>query len=225
MTPEKKFLEAKAKNKKTRKKSSVEEVILNETPEEKLKRLHLDKTFYGSKNVIAGIDPSLTKTGVIVMDDQGKVIHEELIETKKLRSMERLYVIKKRITEILEEYKVTIVAIESYSYGSKGRSIFNLGELGGVLRLLLWEKKYKYYDVSPNSLKSFIADNGAADKEMMRAAVVRKYKLDIEDDNICDAFGLAKMVLRLGNEMTRFCEKGGAQILKKIRDKEGIDLK
>jgi crossover junction endodeoxyribonuclease RuvC len=195
---------------------------MNEELKNKLKEFGLDKGYNDSKQVIAGIDPSLQKTGVIIINSKGVVIAEELIKPKTLKGIARLKFIKDKVLKLLKEHKVTVVAIESYSFGSRGRATFSLGELGGVLRLTLLENSYKYFDVSPSSLKSFIAENGAADKVMMRQAVIRKYRMDISEDNICDAYSLARMCLSLGDSMPKFCAKGGSELLKKLRIKHQL---
>lgn len=191
---------------------------------ELMEKLGLNKSFKGSHHVICGVDPSLQKTGIIILNSKGDIIHESLIKPKKLKGIDRLIFIRDQMLSVLKKYGVTAVAIEGYSFGSRGRATFSLGELGGVLRVGLQDHKYDFFDVSPSSLKSFVAENGAADKVMMRAAVKNKYKLDIEEDNICDAFGLARMCLVLGEAMPKFCAKGGSQIMKKIREKHGISL-
>lgn len=189
-----------------------------------IEKLGLDKSFKNSHHVICGVDPSLQKTGVIILNSKGEIIHEALVKPKKLKGIARLVFIRDEVLSILKKFGVTVVAIEGYSFGSRGRATFSLGELGGVLRVGLLDNKYDFFDVSPSSLKSFVAENGAADKVMMRAAVKNKYKLDIREDNICDAFGLARMCLVLGESMPKFCAKGGSQVMKKIREKHQISL-
>lgn len=202
------------------KKKASEEISLAD----KIKLFQLDKGYLNTNQIIAGIDPSLQKTGLIIMNGKGQILCEELIKPKKLAGIERLKFIKDQLLSFLKVYNVTVVAIESYSFGSRGRATFSLGELGGVLRLSLLENKYPYFDVSPSSLKSFIAENGAADKEMMRQAVKRKYSLDIKEDNICDAFCLSRMCLVLGDSMPKYCAKGGSELFKKIRIKHKMIL-
>ena len=199
-----------------------EEIVLSKL--ELNTKLGLDKSFLNSSHVICGVDPSLQKTGIIILNSAGDIIHEELIQPKKLKGIERLIFIRNRMIDVLNKFGVTVVAIEGYSFGSRGRATFSLGELGGVLRVGLTDSSFDFYDVSPSSLKSFVADNGAADKVMMREAVKNKYKLDIKEDNICDAFGLARMCLVLGESMPRFCAKGGSQLMKQIREKHKIVL-
>lgn len=197
------------------------------TPEEKqdlLTKLGLDKSFKNSPHVICGVDPSLQKTGIIILNSKGDIIHEALIKPKKLKGIERLIYIRDQVLSNLKKFGVTVVAIEGYSFGSRGRATFSLGELGGVLRVGLKDHAYDFFDVSPSSLKSFVADNGSADKVMMRQAVKNKYKLDIQEDNICDAFGLARMCLVLGESMPKYCAKGGAQLMKKVREKHNLSL-
>lgn len=190
----------------------------------KFKEAGLDKSYKDTVQVIAGIDPSLAKTGVIVLNSKGDVLCDELIKPGKLKGIARLKYIKDTLIKILQKHKVTVIAIESYSFGSRGRATFSLGELGGVLRLALLENGFKFFDVSPSSLKSFVAENGAADKVMMRQAIIRKYRLDITEDNIADAYGLARMCLFLGDSMPKFCAKGGAALMKKLREKMGLVL-
>lgn len=201
------------------------EVITPEKKQEIIQRYKLHLTYLNnSKHVIAGIDQSLTKTGVIIMNSSGQIIFEKLVTPKKLKGVERLQFIRNEVMQVLRIYQVTVVAIENYSFGSKGRSLFNLGEIGGVLRLAFYDNKIKFFEVSPASLKSFISENGGADKEMMRKAVLKKYKLDIVEDNICDAFSLARMCLVLGDALPEFSEKGGAELLRRIRNKYMINL-
>lgn len=183
--------------------------------------------YYSSGKIIAGIDPSLRSTGVVVIDDKGNIIEQKLIKDKLLRGADRLIKIKNEVSDILERNKVDIVAIEGFSFGSFGRSVFDLGGLGWILRVLLKEKNYKTFDISPSSLKSFII-KGNADKSMMMETVYHNYGISFSDDNLCDAFALSRMVLALGDETSKFSEKGGANKIKRLREnlmKSGLDLK
>lgn len=195
------------------------------TEQEVIQKYELNKTFLNKSEIlIAGIDPSLTGTGVVIMNQTGKILFEKLILPKKLKGVERLQFIRNEVLNTLKLYNIDYVAIEGYSMNSKGRSVFDLGELGGVLRLTFYDNDIKYKVISPSSLKAFIAENGSADKEMMRSAVKMKYKIDINNDNICDAFGLGRMLLVLGDSIETFSQKGGAELLKKIRIDHNMNL-
>lgn len=186
---------------------------------------HVD--YYKTGKIIAGIDPSLRSTGVVIIDDSGEILEKRLILTKKLKGVERLVFIRDEILMTLRKYNVDIVSIEGFSFGSFGRSVFDLGGLGWIIRTMLFENKYEFIDISPSSLKSFIV-KGNADKNMMMESVNHIYGISFSDDNLCDAYSLARMVLALGDKTRSYAEKGGSQKIKKLREallKSGKDLK
>jgi Holliday junction resolvasome RuvABC endonuclease subunit len=61
---------------------------------------------------------------------------------------------------------ISLVAIEGYSFGSKNNQ-FQLGEVGGVVRLLLTQREISYLVVPPNVLKKWTTGSGTADKIAM----------------------------------------------------------
>ena len=170
--------------------------------------------------ITAGIDLSLSATGVVLINSRKKIILKKVIKTKKLRGMERLLFIKQELLNLLIEHKVSQCAIEGYSFGSNGRALFNIGELGGVVRLALHENSIHFFDIPPTSLKAFITDNGGADKEMVIQAINKDYGILFKDNNEADAYGLALMLNEFRGDIIHYTKKGGA---KKIREyKKGI---
>jgi len=138
-----------------------------------------------------GIDTSLEGTGLCLITVAGAVIRQETISTG-LRGMERLSEIKKRADLFIPD-DVVFVAFEGYAYHAVG-SVFELGEVGGVVRLLVHERRMTYVDVPPINLKKFATGSTSAEKEHMieaaRAAGARP-----EDDNQADAYFLARIAL------------------------------
>jgi crossover junction endodeoxyribonuclease RuvC len=184
------------------------------------------KGFYGQGKIIAGIDISLRGTGIVVIDENGNRLHEQLIDGRKIFGMPRMKLIRDIVFEVLEKFKVDVVAVEGFSFGSGGRSVFELGGIGYIIRLGLFDKGYKFYDVSPSSCKAFII-KGNADKLMMQYGVEKLYGIYFEDDNLCDAYALSRMLLAFGDEILNYTEKGGADKIKKLRlalEKEGKKL-
>jgi Holliday junction resolvasome RuvABC endonuclease subunit len=56
------------------------------------------------------------------------------------------------------------VAIEHYAMGAKfGREA--AGELGGVLRVMLWENELAYREIPPLQLKQFATGKASAEKD------------------------------------------------------------
>ena len=139
-----------------------------------------------SSHTYVGIDQSLTCTAVATLRD-GEIIVE--IIKPDCRGVKRLNYIYNEFKKLLPE-NIRGAAIEGYSFGSTGNT-FNLGELGGILRLALFEKSITSIQVPPPTLKKFLAGVGNANKNVMLKELYRQYDIDVNDDNICDAISLA----------------------------------
>ena len=78
-----------------------------------------------SNHVFVGIDPSITGTGIIVLDQDQCILHEALIKTTpKQQIEERLIKIKHAISFIPNIHRLEHVYIEGPSYGSQGNAVF-----------------------------------------------------------------------------------------------------
>ena len=84
------------------------------------------------------------------------------------------------------------VAIEGYAMGSKTRPQM-AGELGGHLRLLLWQAGVPYIIVPPTTLKKYVLGKGNAAKELMLKEVFRKWGYDTTSNDRADAYALARI--------------------------------
>jgi len=109
----------------------------------------------------------------------------------KLRGAERLSSLKRRIMQSVDVYHPELVALEGYSYESTNR-LADLSEIGGVLKLELYEAKIPFIVVPPKSLKKFVTGKGDASKDRMMISVLQRYAYRTDNDNIADAVGLAK---------------------------------
>jgi len=141
--------------------------------------------------IIIGIDPSLSSTGICTMDETGKLLFTVAINSNHT-SMERLCEIKKQIFDVVSSYthNKRMVFIEGYSFGSmNGREA--LGELGGMIRLLLYECGIEYVDVPPTTLKKYVLGVGKGDKVAMAIGVIKAWGVDFPTTDQTDAFALA----------------------------------
>lgn len=86
--------------------------------------------------------------------------------------------------------KPALVAIEGYAYAANGRK-FDIGELGGVVGLLMHDVGIKVMGVQPTQLKQFVTGNGSATKNKMMRTVAEKYGVVTTCDDVADAVGLA----------------------------------
>jgi len=154
--------------------------------------------------LIIGIDPSLTSTGIIILRD-GEV---ELAETTKNRpeigTINRVRLIRERIASIIENLSdgkqwqaPDLIVIEGFSYGSKGRSVFDIAYLGWRIREELERLKERdnipWIEVPPSQLKQFATGKGNANKEIILQQVYKRWGVEFGDNNQADAYVLAQI--------------------------------
>lgn len=137
-----------------------------------------------------GIDTSMRHTGVCLLrknDEPMLWLIEPDVDGPAL-----LTYIYDRLCGILEVGQPRLAAIEAGSYGSRGR-LFDLGEVHGVAMLALWQAQVECVDVAPTQLKKFQTGKSGAKKEWMIEAATEFMGREIEDDNLADAIGLARI--------------------------------
>lgn len=136
-------------------------------------------------NVI-GLDLSLTATGVATAELSFAIRCNE-------RGMPRLRLLRNRIIGVCSG-RPDLVVIEGYSMGTARQSshAHGLGELGGVVRLWLWEAGVPYVDVPPACLKKYATGAGNARKEAVLIAAVKR-GAEVRDNNEADAWWLRAM--------------------------------
>jgi Holliday junction resolvasome RuvABC endonuclease subunit len=137
---------------------------------------------------VIGLDLSLTATGFAAPE------YVEVVKTTT-RGMLRLAALRMAIVNASAD--ASIVVIEGYSMGTMRQpsQAHGIGELGGVVKLGLWEAEIPYVDVAPASLKKFATDRGNATKLAMGLAAQRAGYDGPEDDNAIDAWWLRQMGL------------------------------
>ena len=155
-------------------------------------------------SLIIGIDPSLTSTGIVVLRD-GKV--ELAVTTKNkpaLGTIDRVRLIYERIVDIQENLSdgekwqaPDLIVIEGFSYGSKGRSVFDIAYLGWRIReeleRLRTEDNIPWLEVPPSQLKKFATGQGNANKEIILQQVYKRWGVEFSDNNQADAYVLAQI--------------------------------
>lgn len=141
-----------------------------------------------------GIDPSLTGCAVAVIDDTGKLIDSQRFENK-LRGVERLIFIRSKVRHILNTYGKDIkdIGIEGYARGAMNRRE-EAGELGGILRVLIYENDLSYIDIAPSQLKKFATGKGNTQKDHVLLAVYKKWGIEFKSNDEADAFVAAQIV-------------------------------
>lgn len=85
-----------------------------------------------------------------------------------------------------------LVAIEGYAMNAKwGREM--AGELGGHLRILLWQAGIPYIIVPPSLVKKYVTGKGVAPKDVMMMTVFKRWGYESPCNNSCDAYVLSRI--------------------------------
>lgn len=147
-----------------------------------------------------GIDPSITSTGIVIIDCEAKIIDKHLIKTKPEKYPEiepRFLYIVDVVGSIIKKYNGNIcgVCIEGISYNSKGQSSYELATLNYLIRIWLFQNSIQFITIAPTQLKKFVTGNGQCKKNLMLLQTFKKFGEEMDDDNICDAYCLARYSL------------------------------
>lgn len=133
---------------------------------------------------IVGLDLSLTATGIATDTHTIRVAPTRL----KLAGPARLAWLRDTIAEHVTNADLAI--IEGYAYGTKHQREA-LGELGGVIRVMLWDHQIAHTTIPPATLKQYATGHGNAQKQTMVLAAQRHLGYTGNDHNCADALWLA----------------------------------
>jgi len=161
---------------------------------------------------ILGLDLSLTATGWAVSPDEFGV--ERTAGT--CRGTDRLLEYRHWLEVMCDGYLPDKAVIEGYSFGSKGRAVFNIAEWGGVARLALVDKGVPFVEVPPSVLKKYATGRGNAPKPDMRMELYKRTGLDVADDNAVDALWLLAVGRELAGDPLWDMPKANREALSKL---------
>ena len=145
---------------------------------------------------ILSLDLSLTSTGYCHNGETGVISVDKT-------GPHRLWLIKRKVEDLIIEFSIDVVAIEGYSFASRNSQAHSIGELGGVIRLLLWELGRPVVVIPPTCRAKFATGKGNASKNEVISSISAKTGLVWSNpgaDDKCDAWIMEEMVLaRLGS--------------------------
>jgi hypothetical protein len=150
-----------------------------------------------SGKVYVGIDQSYSGFAMTALDENDK--HYTEVVSLDGAGVERLANARGVIYEFLDGLDVAAVAIEGYAFGSQMANM--AGELGGIVRLSLWDRysnsninaKYPLV-VAPTGLKKYATGKGnGVSKSQIMLAVYKKWGTEFLDDNAADSYVLARI--------------------------------
>lgn len=135
-----------------------------------------------ARPAVLGVDLALRATGIAFPDGTST----SYVPPSSATDTVRLNLILGAVTDALEE-PVDLVAIEGYSYGSSGRSLVGLAEVGGLVRWAIWRAGIDRLEVPPAVLKRAATGKGNADKVAVLIAARDRLGYDGVDHNEADA--------------------------------------
>lgn len=149
--------------------------------------------------MILGIDPSLTSTGLALVDD-GEVIATANIKSTGKRGatyddwMARIDKVHAEVYAVLNEWGserlIELAVIESPSHGSKFGNPHERAGLWWRIYSDLTKHRVPIKTLAPKSRAKFITGSGNADKTEVLAAARERWG-EIANHDIADAVGLA----------------------------------
>ena len=135
---------------------------------------------------VLGIDPSLKSTGFSVIEyseDHYAVLSYGVIKPSRKKNFHhKIFEIKNRIEELIQEYTPEEVAIENPFYAQNIKTAITLGQVRGATLIAVASQDCPLYEYSALEIKKAVTGYGQADKHQVMAMV--KTLLNIEDDKM-----------------------------------------
>lgn len=179
-----------------------------------------------------GIDQSLRRPGVAVLDDGGRVIVADALSVSEaLSGGAALDTICRFVLNTLRRgfynHEGPIKAcIEGPNLNAPNpQTLFALGEVSGAIKAALWAEHYVVPTVvAPGQLKKFAGVKDQSDKAKVLHAVKTLWGEDFGDeDDVADAYVLARIALAMSKEtFDRRCEADVAYALLGTGDKPPV---
>ena len=123
--------------------------------------------------IYIGVDPSLSNTGIVVIDDDGVILEEKLISSDSKDDIEyRISYIADQIIETISKYPEFAMSMEGLSYQSSGQGALQLAGLHFHIRCLLYKTRIDFNVVPPSSWKKTVFGKGNLKKDLILKEVL-----------------------------------------------------
>lgn len=151
--------------------------------------------------IVLGLDLSLRASGYVKLENN-KIIEQKLIKSKPvdkfpIDELKRLMTIRDKVN--MENADIAI--IEGIAFGiRKTTSLSQLSALNYMIREKCYINNIPFVIVAPTTLKKFITGKGNMKKDVILLEIFKRYDVEFYDDNLGDAYGLARIGELLLNE-------------------------
>ena len=137
---------------------------------------------------VLGVDLSLTSTGLCLPCGETRTLEN------KLRGWDRIMYIVSETSQVLSYDEPTHIGLEGYAMGAKGR-VFDIAELGGIMKLLFLSEGFPIVLIPPMSLKVYACGKGNAKKEFVMKEIKARWGRSFVSSDKADAFALQQYAL------------------------------
>lgn len=143
---------------------------------------------------IIGVDASPTASGIALPDGSVEVWHMPGVMDAGAHTGERLVEVFRRFSAAVVECRPDVMVIENYNMGMKKFGpAFQIGEVGGIFRLVAAQAGVPMLSVSPAARAQFGCGNGGAAKKTVKTTWTKLTGVSFPDDNAADAHILREM--------------------------------
>lgn len=146
--------------------------------------------------VIIGVDPGTAKTGYGIVNNDGPrpvfVAGGVLRPGSKQKHPEKLLTIYNSLLKIIEEYRPSVMVVESLFHSVNSQSLIKLGQVRGVILLLGASHDMDIFEYSPLEIKQGVTGYGHADKAQVMYMIQKILGIgDIKSSDQSDALAMA----------------------------------
>lgn len=183
------------------------------------------RMFVANTQRVLGIDPGLTRCGYAVLDAHGPTT--ELVSMGVLRTPAadplpaRLARLHQDLSEVLDEFRPTSVAVEQVFFQVNVRTAMSVGQASGLALALAHAAGCTVVQYTPNQVKEAVTGWGGAGKEQVQRMVQARLGLRTapRPADAADAAALALCHLAIGPVHQRLIAAGAPDVHGRARSR------
>jgi Holliday junction resolvasome RuvABC endonuclease subunit len=159
---------------------------------------------------LLGLDLSLNHTGWCLCETASHDIltfgvHD--LEKSRLHEIEKMDFVLRWLKPMLQPG--LLVMLEDFAFCARGRAVFQLAGLQYLVRHQLLKSEVPFQLITPTQAKKFLTGKHHCDKNLILKETLKRYQIDVDDDNIADAINFNKIgqaflgLIELNNQAQR----------------------
>ena len=146
---------------------------------------------------VLGVDPGLAATGLAAVSEtsgRARVLWSDTVRTPSgLAEAHRLRRVAEAVRDAIRSYRPHAVAVEAVMWGKNKTSALSVARATGVVLLVAAEAGIPVEEYAPLEVKMAITGIGNAEKDRVRAAMIRAHRVEgvPEQPDAADAVAVA----------------------------------